>query len=1269
MKPKLVVSAVLSFLSFAACADSPPRPNGATFDSGALFTVAGYAVGKPALANFPVLVRIAEDSPAGFSYDDLQSKATGDDLAFVGMDGNGLPFEIDTWDPNGTSLVWVRLPSMTNGAQFAMCWGSGTNGKTFCPDNPFADYVGVWHMSEASGTVSDATGHGLGAAPGGATQYSVGVSGKIGGARQNSTAQSGRVYLLVPNYNDRSVGSSFTASGWFNSKGNPSSDIRLFSRKYKYTDNGGWEVLVKDSGKSPKVRGGTNAKQVEGTFNPVLKDTGWQFVTFVFDGTTARTYQNGSQLSNGEIVAATDNGQPLGIGSYGGGTESGSYFIGDMDEARLRPGTVTSDWIAADYATQNDPAFLTPGEAEPYGETAVPRGRVEVVSAAYTNATVAAVVSALGAGATSADVLVEIAASSGFENPAWTTNYAVSAPDTRTFAATGLATGTTYHVRATLENNAGADPFVTRTATFTTLVPGAPAGTAEPGRPGFTTLSAAGTATAFGEGATGATMRLEASTDAGFATLAGTSATVPATIGQAAALEIANLDPATEYRLRLRLVNDWDLETFVALPATSTLDGPVDADDIRWTFSADVSQVDVFLDVTAVHAGATGTATLYCDEDETPTTARGVRTVAEPGTLAWNALPFADNALHAKVVLVSEAGGLSYTQAWTAVVDHNFKRLRPQKLDIDLERVDVPAGIAGSVLNPGYAFDDDLSTGVPSYPVAASVVGSLTNAFVNPRDQEAYVSRLEVTHAGGCRYSLYTSADGETWTLVPDATNVLHAGTVSYPLSAVANFVKCTFESSSGWSNAGLLEIEAWGYVKAKAKVVSRRANASMHNSDGSAMTANGQGGWNSDWGRLFDGNLTNYQMWPKAPKGGYALVDFTRNDGSADALQEYFVTELKVSSTGTKKFTLQYSVDGEDWIDVDGAVNVSQEGVATFVVAKTVKKVRYVFVDGSWNDFEDWYLAEFQVWGIDPNDAPCDHSTLSDWDIGAVPATCTERAKDSRMCLLCGERFTKISDNPPLGHDYATTLDQPGRFSRRRDFPDRRRYGAGRITCSRCSFRLDFPTALDLVTNKVDGMTICGVKTANIVRFTDLSVSSENHPEYGPAGNRSIDGDWSLNKEYPHWYSAGTQNQYADFEFGTTIDLTAVEFAVYNHGYELVFCNVDDDTGTETAFCSIVISREEEEETATKAIEVVDPQTGRTQEVLARKEVTSQYQRIALPFFETPIKHLRIRIADDEPISVWGATSIRVLEIHPWGTVCGASDYPTEKTTILILR
>ena len=107
MKITYCISAFLTLLS-TFMAQALPGPSGVSFDKGALFTVAGYT-GASTLSGFPVLVRIAENSPSGFSYDDLQSKSTGADIAFVGMDGGGLPFGMmaSTW---GMYLSVARKP-------------------------------------------------------------------------------------------------------------------------------------------------------------------------------------------------------------------------------------------------------------------------------------------------------------------------------------------------------------------------------------------------------------------------------------------------------------------------------------------------------------------------------------------------------------------------------------------------------------------------------------------------------------------------------------------------------------------------------------------------------------------------------------------------------------------------------------------------------------------------------------------------------------------------------------------------------------------------------------------------------------------------------------------------------------------------------------------------------------------------------------------------------------------------------------------------------
>ena len=107
-----------------------PDPSVAEFARGVKFTVAGYTETE-VLTNFPVLVRLST-AISGFTYSDFY--ADGSDLSlvdigFVDAEGNGLAYDIDTWNPSGESLVWVSLPRMTNGTEFAMWYRSSKTGK------------------------------------------------------------------------------------------------------------------------------------------------------------------------------------------------------------------------------------------------------------------------------------------------------------------------------------------------------------------------------------------------------------------------------------------------------------------------------------------------------------------------------------------------------------------------------------------------------------------------------------------------------------------------------------------------------------------------------------------------------------------------------------------------------------------------------------------------------------------------------------------------------------------------------------------------------------------------------------------------------------------------------------------------------------------------------------------------------------------------------------------------------------------------------------
>jgi len=435
-----------------------PQPQDAEFDYGAKLTVAGYSGSSP-LAGFPVLVRIAAGSPSGFSYDDLHSKSDGADIAFVDMEGNGLPFEIDTWDPNGTSLIWVRLPSMTDGTEFVMCWGSDTSGKTICGDSPFADYVGVWHMSEASDEVADSSGHSLTAMPAGAAgaTSSIAVQGAVGNGRQCSTSTdaSARSYLSIPSYNSRNVGNTFAVSGWISVSASQAgnADARLFSRKANYQDSNGWEVIWKKNNDFC-VRGASGSNIANYTPNPTFAGAGWKHIFVVYSGTTATIYEDGVQKKNASGGAApTDNDKTLSIGAYS--ENKGGQLVGSVDECRLLDATPSADWAKAEYDSMTDDAFLTFGDVEVWREMPEPAVGISIGSVQISNAVVTVTVEKLGVDATSATVTVQVSTDFAFGSFTTLPSYSVDGADERGVSAAGLDPATTYYARAVVENNKG----------------------------------------------------------------------------------------------------------------------------------------------------------------------------------------------------------------------------------------------------------------------------------------------------------------------------------------------------------------------------------------------------------------------------------------------------------------------------------------------------------------------------------------------------------------------------------------------------------------------------------------------------------------------------------------------------------------------------------------------------------------------------------------------------------------------------------------------
>ena len=321
---------------------------------------AGSAPDGVVLSDFPALVRLSS-SIEGFSYSDFR-QGNGEDLAFLDASGNLLVHEIDTWNEDGESLVWVKIPRFMRGTKIYMVYGNSSYSGGASPAGVWNGFAGVWHMREASGVVADAAGNGLSATPSGARADSnVGiVDGVVGMARKNGgnggNGAQDRAYLSIPAYDSLALGDTFTVSGFFRVEGS-GGWYRLFSR---VGAGGGWgQELLWSNAETVYVYG-------SGGPTPTVSVPGlvgnWVHLAFSYNASECKVYANGTLLQTLAINPATDNGLPLSIGCTSAGDDWS--LCGDYDEVRLCGGNLDAERIAADYATATQRGFFVYGAVE-----------------------------------------------------------------------------------------------------------------------------------------------------------------------------------------------------------------------------------------------------------------------------------------------------------------------------------------------------------------------------------------------------------------------------------------------------------------------------------------------------------------------------------------------------------------------------------------------------------------------------------------------------------------------------------------------------------------------------------------------------------------------------------------------------------------------------------------------------------------------------------------------------------------------------------------
>ena len=328
-----------------------------------------------AIAGVPVPIRISETAIEGFHYADVTE--TG--FEFVDADGNILPWELDTWDTEGESVVWVKVPSYCEGAAITARYGGTFANARPAATGVWSGYTGVWHLGDLDATSSTYGSYPNSTATAGIdgekAEASVadekGVLGKSVMISQ-STSKQGEGYKLGGVFVSDSgagspldLGDTFAISGWFKHKDFDYYYDKLFGKRKKASNqespNGAFAIEIGNNGSEHNVTAcGAASNATKLNFKTSLKNS-WSHIAFVYEGKFCRVYQNGSLIGTSAIVEVTNNNAPLCFGNLTGGYGNGtgdSAWAGWIDEVRLADGVLSAEYLAAEYdAVTNIVAF------------------------------------------------------------------------------------------------------------------------------------------------------------------------------------------------------------------------------------------------------------------------------------------------------------------------------------------------------------------------------------------------------------------------------------------------------------------------------------------------------------------------------------------------------------------------------------------------------------------------------------------------------------------------------------------------------------------------------------------------------------------------------------------------------------------------------------------------------------------------------------------------------------------------------------------------
>ena len=321
-------------------------PEWSAFSHHAEITFPGYA-GTTTLTNFPALIRLA-DGVGGFSYASCCGEKGGD-VRFASVGGEELPSSVMSWDVNGTSEFYVKIPELVAGTKILVFWGNASAPAREALATPFDPdtYTLSWSFEEEGGVVAiDGTRQSRYGAGEGAT-----CAGIVGSAIGFDASSSQWVRAPLSVSQELKTVTNFTFEGWAKWDAAPSTVALIFGNTSANWNRGTGFGLMTTGKLGVRDGDGSSFLSAEPT-TPAIGT--WHHLMIARDPLTkiCTAFVDGVQVWEITNKSAAWKQSDDYYFSVAHGVISGwtGYFTGSVDEVRAQSVCRNGDYAAAVYA-------------------------------------------------------------------------------------------------------------------------------------------------------------------------------------------------------------------------------------------------------------------------------------------------------------------------------------------------------------------------------------------------------------------------------------------------------------------------------------------------------------------------------------------------------------------------------------------------------------------------------------------------------------------------------------------------------------------------------------------------------------------------------------------------------------------------------------------------------------------------------------------------------------------------------------------------------